>query len=175
MGRNLSAALYYARRGRPVFPCYETGPDGHCSCRKGHQREHPGKHPRWERGTLEHSHLDATTDERLILWWGKWPQANVAASVMPGEMVLDVDPKNGGFESLRTLEAEYGPIPASVMARSGSGGGHYYLKLPPNAEVKNDNTGNKLGPGLDVKINGYVLVPPSRTDKGDYSWVRGRS
>ena len=174
MGRNLSAALYYARRGRPVFPCYETGPDGHCSCRKGHQREHPGKHPRWERGTLEHSHLDATTDERLILWWGKWPQANVAASVMPGEMVLDVDPKNGGFESLRTLEAEYGPIPASVMARSGSGGGHYYLKLPPNAEVKNDNTGNKLGPGLDVKINGYVLVPPSRTDKGDYSWVRGR-
>src|SRR5215208_2537952 len=115
MGRNLSSALEYARRGRPVFPCYEVGPEGHCSCRKGLQCEHPGKHPRWERGTLEHGHLDATTDEALIRhWWGKWPHANVAALVLRGEMVLDVDPRNGGFESLRTLEAKAGPIPASV-------------------------------------------------------------
>jgi hypothetical protein len=157
-----------------VFPCYEVGRNGHCSCGKGHQCEHPGKHPRWERGTLEHGHLDATTDERLIRrWWGKWPHANVAAPVRPGEIVLDVDPKNGGFESLRILEAEYGQIPVSVMARSGSGGLHDYLKLPPNIEVKNDTTGNKLAPGLDVKANGYVLLPPSRTDKGDYLWVSG--
>jgi len=60
------------------------------------------------------------------------------------------------------------------MARTGSGGLHYYLKLPPSTEVKSDTTGNKLGPGLDVKATGYVLVPPSRTDKGDYSWVSGR-
>jgi hypothetical protein len=134
-----------------VFPCYEVGPHGHCSCRNGPQCEHPGKHPRWERGTLEHGCKDATTAERLILWWwGKWPHANVAALVRPGEMVLDVDPHNGGFESLRTLEAEHGPIPVSVMARSGSGGLHYYLFLPPNVEVKNDITGNKLWPGLDV-------------------------
>jgi hypothetical protein len=158
-----------------VFPCYEVGPEGHCSCWEGPQCAYPGKHPRWERGTLEHGHKDATTDEHLILWWWKmWPHANVATPVAPGEMVLDEDPRNGGFESLHNLEAEYGLIPKSVMARSGSGGGHYYLKLPPDAEVKNDNTGNKLGPGLDVKTNGYVLVPPSRTDKGDYSWVRGQ-
>jgi hypothetical protein len=174
MVRNLSAALYYARRGRPVFFCYDVGPEGQCSCRKGPQCEHPGKHPRWERGTLEHGHLDATTDEGLIRrWWGKWPYANVAAPVLPGEMVLDVDPKHGGFESLRNLEAEYGPIHASVMARTGSGGLHDYLGLPPGAEVKTDTTGNKLGPGLDVKVNGYVLVPPSRTDKGDYRWLHG--
>src|SRR5919107_60753 len=160
MGWNLSAALGYARRGRPVLPCYEVGPNGHCSCRKGHQCEHPGKHPRWERGYLEHGHRDATTDEHLILgWWNKWPNANVGALVLPGEMVLDVDPKNGGFESLRILEAEYGPIPVYVIARSGSGGLHYYLKLPPSTEVKTDTTGNKLGPGLDVKADGYLLVP----------------
>jgi hypothetical protein len=158
-----------------VFPCHEVGPEGHCSCWEGPQCEYPGKHPRWERGTLGHGHKDATTDEALIRgWFDKWPQANVAALVRPGEMVLDVDPQNGGFESLRTLEAEYGPIPKSVMARSGSGGLHYYLKLPPNVEVKNDTTGNKLGPGLDVKVNGYLLLPPSRTNRGGYSWVSGR-
>ncbi len=174
MAGNLLAALGYARRGRPVFPCYEIGAHGYCSCWEGPQCEHPGKHPRWERGTLKHGHLDATANERLIRrWWGKWPDANVAALVLQGEMVLDVDPRNGGFESLRTLEAEHGQIPASVMARSGSGGRHYYLKLPPSAEIKNDYTGRKLGRGLDVKTSGYVLVPPSRTDKGDYSWVSG--
>jgi len=158
-----------------VFPCHKVGPDGHCSCWRGPQCEDTGKHPRWERDTLEHGHKNATTVERLIRrWWGKWPDANVAASVLPGEMVLDVDPQNGGFESLRTLEAEYGPIPVSVMARSGSGGRHYYLKLPPGAEIKNDTTGKDLGPGIDVKANGYVLLPPSRTDKGAYSWVSGQ-
>jgi len=133
------------------------------------QCENPGKHPRWEPGTLEHGYKDATTDGHLIRrWWDKWPDANVAALVLSGEMVLDVDPQNGGFESLRTLESEHGPIPVSVMAQSGSGGLHYYLKLPPGAKVKNDNTGKKLGPGLDVKANGYLLLSPSRTDKVDY-------
>jgi hypothetical protein len=88
-----------------VFPCHEVGPGGHCSCRKGPQCEHP----RWERDTLEHGHKDATIDEHLILrWWNKWSHANVAALVLPGEMVLYVTPQNGGFESLRILEDEYG-------------------------------------------------------------------
>ena len=158
-----------------MLPCHEVGPNGHCSCWKGPECEHPGKHPRWERDTLDHGHKRATTDEdRIRGWWGKWLHANVAAPVRPGEMVLDVDPRHGGFESLGLLEAEHGPIPVAVLARSGSGGLHYYLKLPPNIEVKTDIRGNRLGPGLDVKTNGYVLVPPSTTDKGDYSWVRGR-
>jgi hypothetical protein len=158
-----------------VFPCYEVGPEGHCSCWEGPQCEYPGKHPRWERGTLEHGHLDATTDEDLILWWwNMWPQANVAMPVAPGEMVLDVDPRNGGFESLRTLEVKYGPIPKSVMAQTGGGGLHDHLRLPPYVEVKNDTKGKKLGRGLDVKTSGYVLLPPSRTDKGNYLWVSGQ-
>jgi len=102
---NQSAALYYVRRGRPVLPCFAVAPDRHCSCLKGPQCEHSGKHPRWERGTLEHGHKNATTDEHLIWrWWDEWPHANVGAPVLPGEMVLDVDPDNGGFESLRTLK-----------------------------------------------------------------------
>ena len=101
MARTLSAALGYARRGRPVFPCHGVVAHGYCSCPKGPQCGHPGKHPRWEHGTLEHGHTNASTYEDLIRrWWGRWPDANVAALVLPGEMVLDVDPKNGGFESL---------------------------------------------------------------------------
>jgi hypothetical protein len=51
-----AAALAYARRGVPVFPC-----------------ERGAKRPLTRNG-----HWDATTDPRIIeRWWQRWPCANV--------------------------------------------------------------------------------------------------
>jgi len=95
----LTAALDYARRGWPLIPLHAATADG-CSCARD-ECSSVGKHPR-----TEHGLKDATTDEGVIgRWWDKWPEANVGivTGAVSGLVVLDVDPRHGGDESLRVL------------------------------------------------------------------------
>jgi hypothetical protein len=146
----LKAALAYARRGVPVFPC-EPG----------------GKRPLTYNGFWE-----ATTDLRVIeRWWKRWPSANVGIPTgkKSGLLVLDVDLDNGGPESLARLERADGPAPKTARVRTGGGGAHVFFRHPTDAEIR--NSAGLLGPGLDVRgEGGYVVVPPSRT-QGAYEWV----
>src|SRR5207247_1037904 len=81
--------------------------DGHCTC--GWQDcGSPGKHPRTPNGVY-----DATTDPAVIIrWWGRWPNANVgvATGAASGVIVLDVDPRHGGDDSLVDLEQQRGLV-----------------------------------------------------------------
>jgi hypothetical protein len=79
--------------------------------------------------------------------------------------VLDVDPDHGGDASLKTLLHEHSPIPEGLVVQTGSGGRHLYF-AHPGGIVRND-TGRRLGPGLDVRADGgYVIAPPSRHMSG---------
>ena len=115
---------------------------------------------------------DATTDSRRIAtWWGRWPGANIGVPTgeSSGLLVLDVDPRDGGRESLVELGRAAGPLPETSRARTGGGGVHVFFRYPSGEEVRN-STG-RLGPGLDVRgAGGYVVVPPSRT-RGAYEWL----
>jgi hypothetical protein len=54
---------------------------------------------------------DATFDPKQIkAWWEKWPQANigVATGAKSGIVVIDVDPRNGGGETLEKLQGDLG-------------------------------------------------------------------
>ncbi len=148
----LSAALAYARRGVPVFPC-EPG----------------GKRPLTRNG-----HWDATTDPHAIeRWWKRWPSANlgVPTGEKSGLVVLDVDPDDGGLESLARLEREHGPLPRTARARTGGGGTHVFFRYPGAGEAEVRNSAGWLGRGLDVRgEGGYVVVPPSRT-RSAYGWT----
>jgi len=158
----LRAALSYARRGVPVFPCRALG-----------------KTPLTTNG-----HLDAALEERLVrAWWGRWgrwPNANVGIPTgqKSGLLVLDVDPDDGGLESLKELERAGGEAPKTTIARTGGGGLHLYFRYPrpsrpgaPDAVAEVRNSASLLGRGLDVRgEGGYVVVPPSRTE-APYEWV----
>jgi len=115
-----------------------------------------------------HGYQDASRDPETIKgWWTEFPLANIAiATGVPSNLlVLDVDPKNGGDESLKELEKQIGPLPKTVIALTGGGGEHYYFILPVNAEIKNSI--GKLGPGLDIKTTGgYVVAEPSIHQNG---------
>lgn len=161
---NGEAALRYVRRGWSVVPVQSIGPGG-CSCG---QRDctSPGKHPRvaWAPATEE-----APGEEQIAEWWRRWPEANVGVvtGTVSDLMVLDVDPRNGGEESLAKLEAELGELPPTLASRTGGGGRHYWYAAPPLPLPNVD-----LAPGVELKAEGgMVVAPPSRHASGEaYVW-----
>lgn len=149
-----AAALAYARRGVPVF--------------------------RLRPGTKEPFHgsrgfYDATTDpERIRRWWRESPDANIGIPTgeRSGLLVLDVDPAEGGTESLAALEAEHEGLPATTTVATGRGGLHRYFVYPVGSGIGiSVGRHNGLGAGLDVRgEGGYVVAPPSRTE-GPYEFL----
>lgn len=131
----LTAALDLAAHGWRVFPCkWVDGPDA--------------KSP-----LTVHGHLDATTDpETIRAWWGRYPDAMIGAPVPEPLLVLDVDPRNGGDA------AKLGDLPTTLTVTSGRGDGgqHFYFLRPSGNFIA-----TKLPKGIDLKVNGYCIVPPS--------------
>lgn len=143
----LDAALRYAGAGVYVFPVAADG-----------------KEP-----ITPHGHRDATTDPGQIrAWWTAHPDARIGAwARRSGWIVVDVDPRYGGDATLAQLKAEHGPLPCACWQRSGSGGEHIVLRDPHGDPLSRTPMVGKLGDGVDVKYNGYVVVEPS----GSYEWL----
>ncbi len=111
----LKAALAYASRGVPVFPC------------------EPGA----KRPLTRNGHWDATKDPHAIgRWWRRWPSANVGVPTgkKSGVVVLDVDPNAGGSESLGKLERVGVPVPKTARAHRG----RWHPRLLPLSEGEGD-------------------------------------
>lgn len=139
------AALSYARRGWKVFPVR-------------------GKLPlvMWQD--------EATLDEAEIKDWfdDADPEIGVAIVTGTGLVVLDVDAKSGGLESLSALLTEYaGRVVDTSVVRTGGGGLHFYFRT--EVELRN-KTG--VRPGIDIRGDGgYVVAPPSPHQSGNrYQW-----
>ena len=167
----LESALAYARRGWLVFPVFEATEDGHCACGRTDCRD-PGKHPRTFHGVKE-----ATTDAATIqAWWQRWPQANIgiATGAESGVIVVDVDPRHGGDESLRRLEDQHDRLPRTPRARSGGDGDHIYLRHPGRPQTIRNVQGLGDLQGLDLKGDGgYIIADPSLHASGRrYAWRR---
>jgi len=158
----LTAALAYAKRGWPVFPCT------------------PGE--KVPLGKLApHGLKDATADpETIRAWWKVEPEANVGLPTGLHFDALDID----GPEALVALESVGGPAVVKevdgllVCADDVEGptvstprGWHCYV-----APTGRGNT-VKLGGLADVDWRGrggYVVAPPSvKADGGTWDWMTG--
>lgn len=119
----LTFALAYAEIGWAIFPVWSSSEQGHCRCPKGKDCQSPGKHPH---SLVTHGHLDATTDEDTIKhWYENDPDAGIGVSCDgSGLVVLDIDPRNGGWESLAKIETEIGPLTSNCVADTQGGGEH---------------------------------------------------
>lgn len=170
-GSHLQAALQYASLGMPVHPVHSVI-DHTCTCGKA-SCDKPGKHPWSLRGWK-----DATLDEsRIRTWWESQPTANIGVATGPARLVvIDVDPRNGGEESLKRLVEQLGEdVFATAKAITGGGGLHFFFN-DEGQDPLHGGTG-KLGPGIDIKAQGgYIVVAPSRHASGKtYSWAPGAS
>lgn len=136
MSDMLEAALSWAARGVPVFPCHDKKP------------------------LTKNGFHDGTTDTKTITsWWVKWPKAQVGGSMgaPSGLWALDVDVP-GGEDSLAAALKLYGPLPVTLEHRTPSGGRHLFFKVDPKKEVRNGKPMEKV----DIRgTGGYVILPPS--------------
>ncbi len=144
----LKTALTLAQRGAAVFPCI----------------------PRAKVPATPHGHRDATTDPAIIRqWWRTEPAYNIglATGAVSKLFALDIDGLDAEAE-LRRLEAEHGPLPASVETITGNGR-HIFFRYP-DTPVR--NSAGKIAPGLDIRGDGgFVICPPSVHPSGRrYCW-----
>lgn len=164
----LGAALDYVARAVATVPLHTPSEAG-CSCSRGPACESPGKHPRVPWGDFQGRR--ATVAE-VRTWWDRWPDANVGiiTGMVSGIAVLDVDGRNGGFETLADLDAYGGAMPEdNPVVETGSRGLHHYFAL--SAPLP------KAAPfqGIEVQGDGALVVaPPSLHHSGRrYRWLRG--
>lgn len=149
----LDHALAYAAKGYFIFPC---------ECR--------GKKPLTSNG-----HKDATTDERIIRqWWTKWPDANIGLALEPsGLLAIDMDRHEGkpdGVKAYNKLRGE-NKFPDKTPVSISGGNGYHIIVKRPAGKLK-----AKVVPGIDVKSNGYIILPPSIHPSGKlYKWQDGLS
>ncbi len=168
----LNLALTYARIGWHVFPVWSVDKHGNCRCGKPNDApDHkPGKHPHGK--LAPHGHNDATTDEDTIRdSWTRDPDAGIGVSLATsGLLAVDIDPSNGGWESLAKIETTHGKLMSTCIAKTQGGGEHRLymagglLSAPP-----------QLAPGIDLKYNGYICVEGTRGPDGEYRWLKGAS
>jgi hypothetical protein len=123
--------------------------------------------------------LCVSTVERTIRsWWDRWPWANVgvATGATSGIVVIDVDPRSGGTQSVDRLQFLMGSLGDTLTARTG-GGGLHLVYAHPGGELR--NTAGRLPgvaeplAGIDLRADGgYVVGTPSRHRSGGrYSWL----
>lgn len=162
----MEAATTYARRGWSVVPMHSVDGSGTCTCGLT-DCPSPGKHPRlpWEESMSEPASV-----ETVQSWWERWPNSNlgVVTGRVSDVVVIDVDPRNYGDETLFDLEAFWGRLPRTLESRTGGGGRHLWYAMP-HGELGSA----ELGGGVELKADrGLVVAPPSRHASGRvYRWL----
>jgi DNA-binding transcriptional ArsR family regulator len=160
--QTLLAAWSICEAGWQLYPVYAVDDEGMCDCPKGPTCYDPGKHP-----TTPHGFNDASSDqERIADIFARWPGGNVGLKTgrASGTVIIDVDPRNGGMETLRRLQAEHGYLPPTRLHATGGGGFHYALRYPEGVMEVPSRT---IGPGVEVKADGAgVVLPPSNHASG---------
>lgn len=170
MAELLDAALELAADARPVFllagnkrpvancaECNQAG-DDHDKALCGH--------------LVCHGFYSASTEhDRIRAMFEFTPRGMLAirTGVVSGLVVIDVDQRNGGHESMAQLITR-GLLPPTSWVQTGSGGVHFYYRHPGG---QLPNSQGRLGQGVDVRGDGgYVVAPPSIHPKTGqpYQW-----
>lgn len=175
------SANYYMGKNWKVLPLHSVNADGSCTC--GNQVcEYVGKHPATPNGQK-----DATCDSSaLTLLWPEGAIRNIGGFAKPsGFFVIDIDPRNGGDEAFEKLEGLLGyPFVPTIEALTGSylvngrwvRGRHLYYGYDGNHELISRFAKSAGLEGIDIKYNGYAVMPPSRHSSGvNYEWRQGHA
>jgi putative DNA primase/helicase len=171
----LAAALGYAARGWPVFPCNPKNKQPLL----GADKDADGKPIRGTGGLKKAS----TDPDQIRAWWKRWPNALIGlctghptkgteTAEHPAGLpmfVTDFDPRvdadTGEVWTLERLKSDFEEVilcslPVSMAAMTPSDGVHLYLLAGDGGTVR--NSASKFTDHVDVRgLGGYVIAPPS--------------
>lgn len=106
--------------------------------------------------------------EEIKEWWALWPEANIAivTGTISNLSVIDVDEASGGVKSLQQKGYTF---PETRVHKTPAG---YHLLYEHNAAL---HTGAGFLKGVDCRSDGgYIIAPPSRSEKGHYRVFKDR-
>jgi len=96
---------------------------------------------------------------------------NIGWQISNKDLVIDIDPRNGGVESFKKLEKQL-KIKLDYTVKTPRGGHHIYLKIPENYIGLSFKKTLKEFPGVDFLTEGsYCLICDCKTKDGKYIWV----
>ena len=150
-----------------LYPAYGVDAEGGCTCWKGASCRDPGKHP-----ATEHGVHDASSDAfEVAQMFGAHPGCNVclATGKESGVVVIDWD-QIGCGSVLWRFGRRHGGLPDTRTHRTGSGNLHSLYAFPPHLEHLPSTAFPEFHCELKADRTG-VLLPPSRTDYGEYAVV----
>lgn len=145
------AAMRYAEAGFSVFPCQ---PGGKAPIHGWH----------W---------LSANSNSvpTVRQWWEQYPEANIGLVCGPISacLVLDLDQREDRDGARSYLDAGGERNPTCPVSSTPSGGAHLWYSHQTGLS---NVTRRGSGAGLDLRTQGgYVVVPPSVTAHGQYTWI----
>lgn len=175
MKNNVTTSLHelaegYRKRNWAIIPLHSVKA-GKCTCGSAECKS-AGKHP-----ITRHGVKDATLRRDTISeWFEDVTDRNIgiATGRISNLLVIDVDQRNNGFETLEKAQAKLGKLSPTLVVKTGGGGEHYFYKLPKK-KIKKDSSGKLVGPGVDILTDGaFVVAPGSVHLSGEtYKWKGG--
>lgn len=175
----LLEVLYrYVDLGFALIPLWGLR-DGVCCCAKGKDcGKNSGKHPNWK---LAPNGKDSASRDKVIIaeWLRRYPNSNWAART--GEplasgagfaVVVDVDPRNGGNESIRQIQELQGDLNEETWIQDTGGGGDHYIYAAPRPPAS-----KAPAPGVEILGEGkyFVIGPGPHYTGGEYTWRLGHA
>lgn len=158
----IKAAEGYANSGLPLVPLRGREDNNHDNAKRPANRNGvTGATASWK-------------SLKPLLIAQKLPNIALATGEISQVLCLDVDPRNGGRETMKQLKEDLGKLPKTWKSKTGGGGYHLFFKMP-HVNISKDNHGKLLGNGVDVLGSGaYAVLPPSIHPNGkQYEWYEG--
>jgi hypothetical protein len=146
----------------PVFGLHGANLKGQCGCGQP-SCQAAYKHPlvsNWQ-------HTPHWSDDQLEVMEQTGQFDTGYGVLIRGGLVIDIDARNGGVESLALLANDYPSLKkCGLVVKTGSGGGsrHFYFKLPEEIALVQHLD---QYPGIDFKSSGFVVGPGSLHASGN--------
>lgn len=154
----LKNLIYLFNLGYHLIELYGINEQGSCTCHRGSLCSCSGKHPvnfGWQDKVIK-------SEDELKSILENRPNANFGIVTGNGLVVIDIDQRHGGLESLEKIKDKL-PFP-EITVKTGGGGYHFYFRTE-------NSTGNKVNvlPGIDIRGDGgFVVAPGSKHKSGKY-------